>query len=79
MKTITFDQYLSFLNSFGLSISESSGGHQPTNIRVNTVDLTDTHPILNLHGGAPIVFMEPELFLLTISATETSLQIKLFH
>jgi hypothetical protein len=78
MKSITSDQYLAFLKTFGLSLSISSGGSQPYTVNRCTVAQKGEMYTLSIDSGPDIIFLEPELFISTVNATEASLQVQLF-
>lgn len=79
MKTISSQQYLSFLGSFGLSVTDDTGGQQIASATDCDLSLVGELPTLSIAGGDPIVFLNAELFLYTIKATENSLKVRLFN
>ena len=79
MKAITSGQYLSFLQSFGLTLTNTTGGNQPvTSDRYRIAKEAGLHTLIVGHD-APIVFLEPDLFINTVKATEASLKVQLFN
>lgn len=79
MKTISYQQYLTFLQSFGLLLNHETGGSQPNGpIDYKLESLGEAHMLLAA-GADPILFLEPEMFLETVHTTESSLQVKLFN
>ncbi len=79
MKTITSSQYLSFLQSFGLTLTITTGGNQPETTRECRIAKESGLHTLSVNNEAPIVFLEPELFIHTVKATEASLHVQLFN
>ncbi len=79
LNTISSQQYLSFLGSFGLSLSNETGGSNPLNLADYTLHALGDAMTLTFADGDPILFLEPELFFETIRSTESSLGVKLFN
>ena len=79
MKAITSSQYLSFLQSFGLSLTMTTGGNQPEFTRECRISKESGLHTLSVNNESPIIFLEPELFIHTIKATEASLHVQLFN
>jgi|GEM_PF-3571109 len=79
MKTITSTQFLSFLESFGLSPTDQSGGMVPGGIQSVAIDLTADFISLIIDNGIPITCLPGDLFQKTVVATERSLCVRLFH
>ena len=77
MKPITCHEYLTFLNSFGLKIDDATGGQSMGAESVSVSRLGDFYA-LTVDAQEPILFFDGDLFLKTIMATETSLNVKLF-